>query len=167
MRITLKITITLLLFYTGTVSSENIGVVLEIRDFKQGLIHKQNGVHQVYQQGSEFQYQTNGECTYNHKQHDCMWFGFSFRTSQDINKLTLICKGKLSSPDDAGNPQDVLGKQLQNIEITLTLESENGYFSNPQYIVRETNIVTQEITTTCSHNGKEILKSNVTINFGA
>jgi len=156
-----------LLFFSGSVFSVNDGAALKIIDFKQGLMREQSGIHKVYQLGSKFQYQTNGECTYNHKQYNCMWFGFSFRTSQDVKKLTLSCKGTLSSPDDIGNPQGVLGKQSQNIEVTLVLKGKNRYFSNPQYIIKEPNITTQELTTTCSHNGKVILKSNVTINFGA
>ena len=135
-----------------------------VYDFKQGLMQEQNGTYIVYKQGHDFKYIINGKCTYNHETYDCMWKGFTFRTKPEVHSLKLSCLGQLSTPDVIGNPRDV-GKILSEIKFELDLHSNNGLFSNPQYSIKESDILEQTVTTTCYHNGNELINSKITTHY--
>ena len=148
----------------STIQAKDIEPHFTVYDFKQGLMHEQNGIYVVYKQGQDFKYKINGKCTYNHEIYSCMWKGFTFRTKPEIKSLKLHCVGQLFTPDVVGTPRDA-GKKLSKMEIEIVLHSNNGLFSNPQYTIKEPDIQEQTITTTCYHNGNELINSTITIHY--
>lgn len=155
-----------------SVSPDNKGA-FEISDFKQGLMSmsissdKQKSVYNVYEQGDNFQFKPNGSCLFNKQRRKCMWFGISFKTEPEVKSINLDCVGTLSSPDKIGTPEKELGKQLETFKFKLDLKSDTGFFQNPQYITKEPEIKSQTITTSCSRDGKEVLKYQFVFNFDA
>lgn len=108
---------------------------IEISNLKQGLMHrKENGDWEVYQEGSRFLANQNGECVANREPIPCMWYGITFDYSANSRKTKLDCVSTHSKPVDVVNPREIVEEKVQSSKGEIVVRGRSGEMRLPGYI---------------------------------
>jgi hypothetical protein len=108
---------------------------VQIANLKQGLMRaSQNGVWEVYQEGSRFNVAENGQCVVDSKTTSCMWFGLAFDYTAPSARTTLKCTWTSREPIVSVTPTQVLERDITEEQVELVLEQRRGHQATPNYV---------------------------------
>ncbi|WP_187805847.1 hypothetical protein [Aquipseudomonas alcaligenes] len=133
---------------------ENFKVI----SFSQGEMREIDGNWAIYKENEELTYKANGICIFNNKAIPCMWYGYLLEYDSFGRDVNLICNDHQDSPTDFGNPSELIEKNAKEFSYTIPLKGTERTFINLQYTsAGGTNKITRSATT-CSVDGKPVLK---------
>jgi hypothetical protein len=136
---------------------------LKITGFRQGLVNfDSKDEPQIYKVGSSFPYQVNGTCVAAGKGVPCMWHGFEFSFEAPSEDSELNCISEASRKRDEVNPSTVVESGVTSARWGFALTGQSGHYVRPQYTFGIGDRPFQDATT-CTFNGKEVLKFDFTI----
>jgi hypothetical protein len=138
---------------------------LTITNVKAGLMHKADGVWEVYEQGELFQYKRNGECVANGVHKPCMWHGTTFDYVASRAGQELECVLTRNRPQNQVNPRAELGVSTGG-KYLLRLPKAKGTYVGVGYQTPKNELPgTAAQRTVCSFGGRTLFEVNFAVIF--
>jgi hypothetical protein len=137
---------------------------LRVFDMKQGLARLgSDGSWYIYEYGTSFRFQVNGQCDVAGTQKPCMWHAaeFEFESSEETSRLD--CVTEFSEPIEVVTPRRVESAPTRRFEFTFELQGRGGRRVFPGYVVAANYSSPSTSRTTCEHAGRRVFQEEFTV----
>jgi hypothetical protein len=139
----------------------------EVTDFEFGKMRQHGGLWEIYQSGTDIDYEVNGACEFDGEAYPCMWYGsvIEYRTNHD--KLVLDCEARVSDQVDFGSAEGTTAEQSQRFNFTLTFDGGRTEKRTPNYIIASNEVTPPDYSKfRCFYDGEEVLSYSLTVTYG-
>lgn len=131
---------------------------VSVFNFSQGLARQDStSKWEIYAEGNDFVYETNGKCIANGESKPCMWHAVAFEFIAEAEITTLECMAVFSKPTDVADPEALRAVQATNHTFAAELRGRTGRVFWHGYIIRDENPTLGNTSVTCRNNGKKVL----------
>lgn len=156
--------ISLILMVSACTGVETSEPPVKVFNLSQGLARQDsNGKWEIYEEGSHFVFQTNGQCIANGESKPCMWHAVSFEYTAAAEATGLECSAVFSAPIDVVDPEAIRARKTKKHTFTTELRGLTGKVFWQGYIIRDEDPLSGDTSVSCRNNGKRVLSYSYSI----
>ncbi len=139
----------------------------EVTDFEFGKMRQHDGLWEIYQAGTDIDYEVNGACEFDGDAYPCMWYGSVIEYRTNYDELVLDCEARVSDQVDFGSADGTTAAQAQRFAFTLTFDGGRTEKRTPNYIIASNEVTPPDYSKfRCFYGGEEVLSYSLTVTYG-